>query len=135
MAINTHKRQSPTLDVPACAGAHVSGELCMELGRIGVATNSNAVGGQNNIQHHGVHVLPVAGAAGAIAGGTAVYAVGTAFVNGSTVQAFAPTYRGTAVAGTLTATATANTLVGKTNGASYADGATVVAEIELAPQS
>jgi len=134
MAVNARKMQSPRLDVPGCAGAHVSGELCMELGRIGVATNSNAVGGQNVLHPHGVWVLPVAGAAGAIAAGAKVYAAGTAFVNGSTLQAFAPTFRGTAVVGTLTATGASNTLVGTTDGASYADGATVVAEIELLPQ-
>jgi len=134
MALNIRKPGHPRLDVPACAGAHVSGELCQELGRIGVATNSNAVGGQNVLHEHATVTLPVAGAAGAITAGAVVYAVGAAFVNGSTLQAFAPTFRGTAVVGTLTATATGNTLVGKTNGASYADGATVMAEIELTPQ-
>ena len=134
MAINVRKRIAPALDVPVTAGGHTSGELCQELGKIGVAVLTNTTGNPNVLIEHGVVTLPVSGSAGSIAAGAKVYAVGTSFTNGSTLQAFNPTYRSSAVTGTLTSVSTSNTFVGTTVAASYADGASVVADIELLAQ-
>lgn len=121
---------SPRLPVDACVGAHVSGELCYENGKVGIAVEANQAGAPNTLIQRAKVVYPVPAGTAA---GTKLYMTGVP-VAGGTIQA--PPVRSVNVASTLTATATGNTLIGTTMDAAVANnfGASTCANIEIAPQ-
>jgi hypothetical protein len=110
------------------AAAHVSGELCWEGGRLGVAVETSLVNGPNTFIEGCVARFPVPAAQPV---GTKLYTAVArpADPGGATVQA--PPSRTTNVATTLTTTATSNIFVGTMIEASQAWGASTAARIRL----
>jgi hypothetical protein len=113
----------------------------MEGGKFGVAVETNAANEPNTLITHGVVYLPVPGS---LSAGQKVYAASASPSAGATIQAIgtltagtktsAPAnFRSAATSATLTTTNT-NLLIGTMRTASTTDGASTMAEIELAPQ-
>jgi predicted RecA/RadA family phage recombinase len=142
VATNSKVTTAPRWPVAACTSAHNAGDLVYEAGKLGVAVETNAAGGPNTLLTHGVFKLVVPGS---LSAGQKVYAGTTSFTAGQTVQAVgtltAPVasttapdnHRSAAVTAVLNTTNT-NALVGTMMTASTTEGASVVADVELAPQ-
>jgi predicted RecA/RadA family phage recombinase len=141
LAENIRFRVGPVHPVASCTSAHNAGDLVMEGGKAGVAVETNAATEPNTLITHGVVYLPVPGS---LAVGQKLYAASATPSAGTTIQAI-----GTLTAGTKTAapanfrsaattsvltTTTSNLLIGTMRTASTTDGASTMAEIELAPQ-
>jgi predicted RecA/RadA family phage recombinase len=142
MATGIKYRTAPAWPVAACTSAHNAGDLVYEGGKLGVAVETNAAGGPNTLIQHGIVKLVVPAA---LAAGQKIYAATATFTAGQTVQAVgtltAPVaatvapdnHRSAAVTSVLNTTNT-NALVGTLMTPSTTEGASVVADVELAPQ-
>jgi hypothetical protein len=138
VATNTKYRVAPTYPVASCTSAHNAGDLVYEGGRYGVCVETNAASGPNTLITHGIVKLVVPSS---LSAGQKIYSNAASHSAGATIQAVgtlsagttaAPdNHRSAAVTSTLTTTNT-NVYIGTMMTASTTEGASVVADVELA---
>lgn len=116
------------LPIEVTGAAHVSGELCYENGRIGIAVETNTIGAANTLLEGCSADLPVPAS---LTVGTPLYTAVAVPAAGSGATIQLPYQASTAVSSTLTATKSTNQFVGTLIEAPRNVGATLVGLVEL----